>query len=197
MAKNKKINNLVIFFTVAIVEMILVGSFFGYKTYLIISNMKTLNRETTVLKQKTASASVAIDLEKENEKTLQEIKELKNRFFDDKSLLYFLKDFSVVANRYSISINSMSFGKLEKVSDTEPSIKGLPVNMSVSGSYDNLIKFISYLERYKHFVVIGDLSISNVSQIKSQLGRKANNISISFIFYVQTSSEGSWSYGGK
>lgn len=197
MAKNKKINKLVIFFTIAIVEMILVAGFFGYKTYLIIDNMKALNRETVVLKQKTAEASVAVDLKKENEKTLAEAKELKDRFFDDTSLLYFLKDFSVVANKYNISINNISFGKLKEVADTTPPIKGLPVNMSMSGSYDNLIKFLSYLEKYKHFVVPGSLSVSNVSQIKSQLVRKTNNISVSFVLYVQTPSEGVWSYGGK
>ncbi len=193
MAKNKRINKLGIFFTVAIVEMVLVAGFFGYKTYLFIGNMKILNKETVVLKQKTANAAVAVDIERENEKVVQEMSGLKDKFFDDTSLLYFLKDFATIASAYGISINSIGFGGLQKVADTVPPIKGLPVNMSISGSFDSLIKFLSYLEKYKYFVVPENLSAGGISET----GRKARGMSISLTFYVQTLSKGAWSYGGK
>jgi Tfp pilus assembly protein PilO len=196
MKEIKKINKFAVFFTIIILEMVIIGGLLGYKLYYITKDLKLLNNDTVILQEETAKAQLANKLREEKTQTEQEIVRNRDEFFDDKDLLYFLKDFATVAKQYNLSVDTIRFGKLKAVSDTRPPIKELPINLSIKGNYDDLVKFLNYLEKYKHFTKPTDLSAGAISKIPGiKVGEsKAGSISISLSFYVQTNSEDMWSY---
>ncbi len=202
MKKSKKANKLVIFFTIAILEMAAVGGFIGYKSYLIGKNVKILHKKTAVLAEKTALAQVANDLEIQKTEKETAIEKNKKLFFNDISLMDFLKNLYGTASVYNLSINSISFSNLSDAASTNPPIKLLPVNLSISGTqYNDIINFLAFLEKKGYSLKPNTTSINTSSRIKdiSLSGTKSRTaISLSFTVYVQTNSSGGWSYkGGK
>jgi Tfp pilus assembly protein PilO len=203
MKRNKKIKKLGVFFTIVILEMILVAGFIGYKGYLIGKNTKLLHSKTKVLEEKTTLALVANNLENQKKEKETLIENDKKAFFDDMSLMKFLRNLYNTALVYNLSINSISFNKLQDAANTNPPIKILPINLSITfDDYDNIVKFLAYLEKNKFSLKPDYISISNSSQLKESLPsvRKSSAASsISITIYVQTNSTEEWSYmsGGK
>ncbi len=200
MKRNKKINKLAVFFTISILEIVSVAGFIGYKSYLIGENVKTLHKETATLQEKTALAQVANDLEQQVSEKESEIEKDKKLFFEDVSLMNFLKNLYGTASVYNLSVNSISFGGLKDAVNTNLSIKMLPVSLSIVGNkYDDIVNFLSFLEKKGYSVKPNAISIRNSREIKKPLsagGKAGAAVSLSLTIYVQTNSTGGWSYQG-
>ncbi len=193
----KKSNKLKIFFTVSIVEMLVVAIFFGYIFYELASKSKELHKKTVILQQKTELAQVANDLENQKLQIEKQIIIEKGKFFNDNSLMSFLKNLSDIASAYGLSLDGISFGKLKQEASLNPPVMLLPVSVSLSGnSYDGFVKFLAYLERQGYSIKANSVSVlpgaRNLNNRKS-----GGNVSASFVIYVETFSENKWSYGGK
>ena len=192
----KKSNKLKIFFTLAIIEMLVVASYFGYMGYGIITKSKELHKQTTILQEKTALAQVSNDLREQKLQLEKKIEEAKLGFFDDESLMAFLKSFNSIANAYGLTINSISFSGLTVGANVKPPIMLLPISVSITGnSYDGFVNFLSYLEKKGYTIKPNTVSVSStISSMRSTPKAKGTSISASFTIYVQTTSTGKWSY---
>ena len=192
----KKSNKLKIFFTLAIIEMLVVASYFGYMGYEIITKSKELHKQTTILQEKTAFAQVSNDLKEQKLQLEKKIEEAKLGFFDDKSLMKFLKSFNSIANTYGLRINSISFSRLSTGANVKPPIMLLPISVSITGSsYDGFVNFLTYLEKKGYTITPNTVSISSaVSSIQNTAKARGTSVNASFTIYVQTASTGKWSY---
>ncbi len=196
MKKNKKVNKLAVFFTISILEIASVAGLFAYKGYLIGKKSEVLHSETKILQEKTAIAQVANDLEKQKTEKENKIKQARAAFFTDQSLMDFLKELSNIAGVYNLHINSISFGGLKNMANTTPPIQLLPVNISISGkNYNDIVHFMSYLEKKGYSLKFNNLSVGEFQSIGSGGSRSnATNLSVAITIYVQTNSKGKWSY---
>lgn len=201
MKANKRINKLALFFTISIIEMLVIAGFYGYKVYQIASTSKALTKYAAILKQKTAEAEIANDLEKQKIEKETEITKLKSKIFNDDSLFSFLQNLYDTALVYNLNIQSIAFGSLKSATSTTPPVQELPVNISIAGqNYENLINFFSYLEKKGFSIKCNSLSYSGtVAPVNSKVsyGKRLTlkkQMSASFIIYVQTNSNGQWSY---
>ncbi len=204
MKKNKKTNGLALFFTLAILEMVVVGSFYGFRIYQIASTSKALKKSSRILKEKTAEAEVASLLEKQEQEKSTEIKKLKSEIFSDSTLFTFLKNLDKTAKAYNLGVQSISFGETKNLTNTKPPVKELSLNIEMSGqNYDSLINFLSYLENKGYTIKPNSVSFNgSFSNNSGSMQAKANRsikkqISMTFTIYVQTNSETHWYYGGE
>ena len=196
MKKNEKVNKLAVFFTISILEIASVAGLFVYKGYLIGKKSEVLHSETKILQEKTAIAQVANDLEKQKIEKENKIKQAQAAFFTDQSLMDFLKELSDITGAYNLYINSISFGGLKNMANTTPPIQLLPINISIAGkNYDDIVHFMSYLERKGYSLKFNNISIGKFESIGSGGSRSnATNLSVAITIYVQTNSKGKWSY---
>ncbi len=183
MKKNQKSKTRV-FITIAIVEIVLVISFISYLGILLTKKAGELNAKTQELQNLVQSVHTIETLKNENEKENENLTNLKSKFFNDDSLLTFLKNFCNKANDYNIEISTIEFGTLSPVLDSTPPLKKLPVSISMRGSYRNLTNFLKYLESNKEHIEEIDLNFSN------------ETVQMNIVFYVQTNSLDRWVYEG-
>ncbi len=192
----KKNNKLKIFFTVSIIEILVVAVFFSYIFYGLMSKSKELHKKTVILQQKTALATIANDLENQKLQVEKEITAEKGKFFNDESLMSFLKNLSDIAHTYGLSLDDISFGGLKQEAGTNPPVMLLPISVSFSGnSYDGFVKFLSYLEKQGYPIKANSVSILTRSD-SSKNHKPKGNVSASFVIYVETQSKEKWSYIG-
>ncbi len=204
MKENKKTKGLALFFTLAILEMVIVGSFYGFRIYQIASTSKALKKSSRILKEKTAEAEVASLLEKQEQEKITEIKKLESEIFSDNTLFAFLKNLDKTAKAYNLGVQSISFGEIKNLTNTKPPVKELSINIEMSGqNYDSLINFLSYLENKGYTIKPNSVSFNgsfsnNPGGMQSKANRSIKKqISITFTIYVQTNSETRWYYGGE
>ncbi len=204
MKENKKTKGLALFFTLAILEMVIVGSFYGFRIYQIASTSKALKKSSRILKEKTAEAEVANLLEKQEQEKSTEIKKLKSEIFSDNTLFTFLKNLDKTAKAYNLGVQSLSFGEIKNLTNTKPPVKELSINIEMSGqNYDSLINFLSYLENKGYTIKPNSVSFNgSFSNNSGGMQSKANRsikkqISMTLTIYVQTNSETHWYYGGE
>jgi len=191
----KKGNKLKVFFTVAIVEMIIVGIFLGYFVYGIVSKSETLRKQTLVLSQKTELAKVANELEMQKVETEKEISSLREKIFNDETLMQFLKDLNSISSAYGLSLDRVSFGELKPVEGFNSKVMILPVSLSLSkGNYDGVVKFLSYLEKQGYSMKPDTISIVSISYRNSNSKENGSQIAVSFSVYVKTNSQKTWGY---
>lgn len=173
----------------AVVEMVCVLVFAGYEFFSLTVTTGNLNRETQTLQQKIELAATYNDLETELSKTNADIVTFKNTFFDDDTLLLFLRNLSDNALKFGVYINSVSFGGLVPVVDSTPPVLALPVSLTVVCDSKGLSNFLTYLETYKNYIVEDSVAFSSTAK---------SGTSINMKLYVQTASSEKWSYmGGK
>jgi Tfp pilus assembly protein PilO len=172
---------------VVVVEIVCVLAFAGYKVFSLTRTTMNLNRETQTLQQKIELAATYNDLETELSKTNADIATFKNTFFDDDTLLLFLRNLSDNALKFGVYINSVSFGGLTPAADSTPPILTLPVSLTVACDSKGLSNFLTYLETYKNYIVEDSVSFSTTAK---------SGTSINMKLYVQTSSSEKWSYMG-
>ncbi len=195
----KKNSKLKIFFTFAIVEMLIICIFSGYFVYEITVKSKRLHRQTIVLQQKTELAKVANDLEEQKAETEEKIESVKKSFFNDVSFMEFLKDLSKISSAYGLTLNRVSFGRLKVAAKVTPPVMILPVSLSMSGyDYNGLVKFISYLEKQKYSIKPDTIAVTVISsRNKSKAAKqRAAEVNISFSVYIETQSNERWAYEG-
>ncbi len=174
---------------VTVVEIICVLAFAGYKIFSLTRTTRNLNRATQTLQQKIELAATYNDLETELSKTNAEISTYKNTFFDDDTLLLFLRNLSDNALKFGVYIDSVSFGGLTPATDSTPPILTLPVSLTVTCDSRGLSNFLTYLETYKNYIVEESVAFSSTSK---------SGTSINMKIYVQTADSEKWSYtGGK
>ncbi len=194
----KENKSLKIFFTLAILEMFIVAAILGYFAYGIVSTSGKLRKRTSVLEQKTELAQVANDLENQKAEVETEIKNVRKRFFNDQSLMVFLKKVDHIASAYGLSIEKISFGRLKTGDNPNQSVAILPVSISVKGGdYDSVVKFMSYLEKQKYSMKPNSVSLNYVSSRKASIKEQGTMADISFSVYLITFSKDVWSYGVK
>ncbi|MEF3244493.1 MAG: hypothetical protein K6343_00705 [Caldisericaceae bacterium] len=172
------------FIIVVIVEIILVISIISYLGILLTKKSGELSAKTQELQDLVQSVHTIETLKNENEKENENLTNLKSKFFNDDSLLTFLKNFCNKANIYNLEIFTMEFGTLSPVVDTSPPLKKLPVSISMRGSYRSLTNFLKYLESNKEHIEEIDLNFSN------------DTVLLNMVFYVQTNSLDRWVYEG-
>jgi len=187
MRKSKKIKTINIFLIIVIIEIVGVIGFLGFNVFTLTKNIKKLDNATIILHQKIDNANTIESLKADLSKTNASINDIEAMFFDDKSLLNFLKGLSSDALKFGIDINTISFGNIITVQDTAPSLKALPISLNVSSGYDNLANFLKFLETHNRYIVENSVSYST--------GEKANT-SINITFYVRTASVDRWTYKG-
>ncbi len=191
----KKGNNLKIFFTIAIVEMIIVSIFLGYYVYQIISQSERLHKETVVLQQKTELAKVANNLEDNVNELNNKIDLFENKFFNDQSFMEFLKGLNATASAYGLSVRRITFNRMKMIANVNPPIMELPISLSISGnSYDGLTKFIAYIERQQFSIIPETLSVTLISGRNKSIKSGVTEIRISFSVFIETQNKTNWSY---
>jgi len=185
MRKKNKIRFINVFILIAIIEIVGVVGFLGFNMFTLTKDIKKLNSETLILHQKIDSANTVESLKTDLSKTNASINDIEAMFFDDKSLLNFLKGLSSDALKFGIDINTISFGNLTTVQDTAPPLKALPISLNISSGYDNLANFLKSLETYNHYIVENSVSYSATG---------IANTGINITFYIRTASVERWSY---
>ncbi|MGB9695483.1 MAG: hypothetical protein ACPLZB_05835 [Caldisericaceae bacterium] len=185
---SKKIKAVNLFIIVAVIEMVGITGFVGFKVFGLSKNIRKLNDENVVLHQKIESANTIESLKSDLATTNDNFAKTTAFFFDDNSLLAFLKALSNNASKYGISVNSVSFGNIGIALDANPPIKTLPVTLQISSSYDGLDNFLKYLETFNKYIIENSVSFTS--------GEKANT-SVSITFYVITQSTDRWTYTGE
>lgn len=173
-----------VFITIAVVEIVLVVLAISYLGILLTKKAGELNAKTQELQNLVQSVNTIESLKSEIKSEDENLTKLKSKFFNDESLLSFLKTFCSKANSYNIEIFTMEFGTLSPVLDTSFPLKKLPVSISMRGSYRNLTNLLKYLETNKEHIEEINLNFSN------------ETVLINIVFYVQTNSLDRWVYEG-
>jgi len=182
-----KVSKARIFVAVIIIEIVAVLGIAAFSGYTIFKNIRTTDKIGIEVKQKLELVQTISSLQKEISDTTSSISNERKVFFDDDTLMRFLKDIYNTAKQKGVVIEEVKFGMLGTAASLNPPVKTLPISLSVSGSYKNLQNFLYFLESFSKTISISRLSFSS-SGVSSQ---------IECVFGVITNSPEQWIYKGE
>lgn len=145
--KIQKVLNYIIIF-----ELVFFTAFVGYEFLNWKKKMDTLTKLTKEVSEKSELFTNLGNMEKDINIMIEEMENEKMVFFNRENYEEFVGSLEKKIKEFGLSLKSIYIGEKSKL--TQSGYFKIPLKIEVQGKVENLIKFLSFIEKYRHSIAV-------------------------------------------